>query len=272
MSVAKKLDKASGLFFFAGFLLSKLQYIPFPQASAILRFISLGIYLMAYGCWHAASLLHPDQKVRKNKWYSFAQIKEQFLFSSLVGFIATVMSIAAVFIPVLFPPAAWLFLVGNAIWTIGEYNKFKNPPQNDANFSYTRQKSYLYYSVTSTSISLITAVSATLIFVFPPIAIPITIFSLILCVGLGVFAFEFWLDSSFGDHKPTPVPGSYNQISDTLGPSVSQELTDSPEPNCSNCLFLKQKESKTPENIELLSADNTEENSEEHSLGAYSSL
>lgn len=125
MTVAQKLDKASGIFFFAGFLLSKLQYIPFPLASAIFRFISLGIYSLAYLCWLTASLLHPDHPVNYRKWYGFAQIKEQFLLSSFVGLTATVLSVAAVFVPVLFPPAAWLFLIGNAIWAIGEYHKLK---------------------------------------------------------------------------------------------------------------------------------------------------
>ncbi|KTD73170.1 hypothetical protein [Legionella tucsonensis] len=269
MTIAKKLDKASGIFFFTGFLLSKLQYIPFPLASAIFRFVSLGIYSLAYLSWLTASLLHRDHPVNYRKWYGFAQVKEQFLLSSFVGFTATVLSVAAVFIPVLFPPAAWLFLIGNAIWAIGEYHKFKNPPTDDANYSSTRQKNYVSYAVTSTSISLVAAIAATLIFVFPPMAIPITIFSLIICAGLGALAFEFWLNCTFGNHKPDQIPESYTEIGDSLGLSVTQEPSNSPEPGCFNCLFPKpiKKSSNliklSSNTIELL---DIEENQIEHSL------
>ncbi|MGL5742490.1 MAG: hypothetical protein ACRCXC_08040 [Legionella sp.] len=274
MTVAQKLDKASGVLFFAGFVVSKLQYAPFPLASAIFRFVSLGIYLMAYGFCLTANLLHPDHKEHQDKWYGFAQIKEQFIFSSFIGLLGTVTSIAAVFIPALFPPAAWLFCIGNAIWAVGEYHKFKNPPKNDENYSSSRQRAYLSYSITTTAISLVTAISATLMFVFPPAAIPITIFSLIICAGLGALAFDFWLNSSFGEHKPSPAPNSYHQMSDSLGPSVSNDLKDSPEPECSNCLFWKHKDPRkdnAPE-IELATLHSLAESDSEHSLRAYSSL
>lgn len=270
MTIAQKLDKASGVFFFTGFLLSKLQYIPFPLASAIFRFVSLGIYSLAYLSWLTASLLHPDHPVNYRKWYGFAQIKEQFLLSSFVGLTATIISVAAVFIPALFPPAAWLFLIGNAIWAIGEYHKFKNPPKEDANYSSARQKSYVSYAVTSTSISLVAAVAATLIFFFPPMAIPITIFSLIICAGLGALAFEFWLNCTFGNHKPDQTPESYTEMGDSLGPSISEEPSNSPEPGYFNCLFPKStKKSSTAntiESIELSDILDIKENQEEHSL------
>lgn len=93
-----EIRKTSGIFFL-GFLLSKLQYLPFPLVSAIFRFLSLGIYSLAYGSWSIACLLHPDHKEHHHKWYGFAQIKEQFLFSSFIGLIATGLSVAAVLYP-----------------------------------------------------------------------------------------------------------------------------------------------------------------------------
>ncbi len=230
MANAKYFDKASGIFFFSGFMLSKLQYLPFPVVSAIFRFISLSSYLLAYGSWFIANLLHPGHQEREDKWYGFAKIKEQFLFSSLIGFIATVLSVVAITVPVLFPPAAWLFMFGNLIWTIGEYHKLNNPPIDDADFSRTRQQSYFAYAATTTTISLITAAAATLMLIFPPAAIPITIFSLLICVGLGVLAFEHWLDSSFGAHKPSPAPSSHKKMGNELAPSLSAENTHSPAP------------------------------------------
>lgn len=230
MANAKNFDKASGIFFFSGFMLSKLQYLPFPLASAIFRIVSLGSYLLAYGSWFTANLLHPGHKEREDKWYGFAKIKEQFLFSSLIGFAATVLSVVAIALPIFFLPAAWLFLLGNLIWTIGEYHKLNNPPTDDADFSKTRQQSYFTYAATTTTISLITALAATLMLIFPPAAIPITIFSLLVCVGLGAFAFQHWLDSSFGDHEASQAPSSHNKMGQELAPSPSAKKTHEPAP------------------------------------------
>lgn len=230
MANAKHFDKASGIFFFSGFMLSKFQYLPFPLASAIFRFTSLGSYLLAYGSWFLANLLHSGHQEREDKWYGFAKIKEQFLFSSLLGFIATILSVVAVVLPVLFPPAAWLFLLGNLIWAIGEYHKLNNPPADDADFSQTRQQAYFAYAATTTAISLVTAVAATLMLIFPPAAIPITIFSLLICVGLGALALEHWMDSSFGAHEPSQAPSSHNKMAKELSPTLSAENIHSQAP------------------------------------------
>ena len=219
MNAEQKLEKSSGFFFFAGFMLSKLQYLPFPIVSAVFRFLSLGLYFGGYSSWFAASLMQPGQKQPKDKWYAFAKLKEQFLFSSLVGFIATALSVAAVFVPVLFPPAAWLFFLGNVIWAIGELHKLKHPPAHKEDFSHTRQKAYLSYAITTTAISLVTALAATLMVVFPPATLTITIFSLLICVGLGALALECWLNSNFGKHEPLKKADSYTNITDELGAS-----------------------------------------------------
>lgn len=252
MANAKYFDKASGIFFFSGFMLSKLQYLPFPVVSAIFRFVSLSSYLMAYGSWFIANLLHPGHQEREDKWYGFAKIKEQFLFSSLIGFIATILSVVAITVPVLFPPAAWLFMLGNLIWTIGEYHKLNNPPADDADFSQTRQQSYFAYAATSTAISLITALAATLILIFPPAAIPITIFSLLICVGLGALAFEHWLDSSFGAHKPSQAPSSHQKMVNELAPSLSAENTHSPVPYHGKALLTTSTTKESKHKIEML--------------------
>ncbi|KTC89036.1 hypothetical protein OQJ15_05465 [Fluoribacter dumoffii] len=255
MTVAQKLEKASGIFFFTGFLLSKLQYIPFPLAAAAFRFISLGVYLLAYLSWLTASVLHPDHREHHLKWYGFAQIKEQFMLSSFIGFTATIISVAAVFLPALLPPAAWLFLLGNIIWTIGEIHKLKNPPQPHDKSSYSRQEAYVSYAITSSVMTLVTAASATLIFLFPPAAIPITIFSLIICTGMGALAFEFWLKSTFSDLTQDEINDSYAQMGDSLGPSDSLELTEAPEPGYWKSLNWRSEKTKnhlSPESSDLL--------------------
>ncbi|QMT60430.1 hypothetical protein [Legionella sp. PC997] len=261
MTVAQKLDKASGIFFFAGFLLSKLQYIPFPLAASIFRFLSLGVYGLAYLSWFTACHLHPDHPEHYRKWYGFAQIKEQFIFSSAIGFTATVISVAAIFVPALFPPAAWLFLLGNIIWAIGEYHKLKNPPPADENFSSTRQKAYVSYAVTSTAISLVAALAATFILLFPPLAIPITIFSLLICVGLGALAFEFWLNANLGQHEPDLRPDSYFEMTETLKPSPSLDHSNSPEPepSCFNGLFSDPPKQSQPSKSSVKDEEHKEE-------------
>ena len=215
MSHARRLDKASTYFFSTALVLSKLQYIPNAMATFVLKLSSLSLYLIGYALWFSASLLRGDHKRHNPNWYGFAQHKIQASFASITGFIATGLSIAAAFVPVLFPPAAWLYVVSNIIWTIAEYHKLNNPPKDTEHFSYSRQRAYLSYTITITTMSVVTAVAATLILVFPPIAIPATIISVIISIGLGILAFEYWMDSTHGDHKETLVSGSYYEMTES---------------------------------------------------------
>jgi hypothetical protein len=227
MSKAKYLENASGACFFSGFMLSKLQYLPFPIIAAILRFVSLGIYLIGYIMWFIACLLQPEYKRKGAKWYGFAMLKDQLLFSSLIGFIATIISLIAIPIPFLFPAAAWLYTLGNALWAIGEYHKLHNPPEEDKQFSYKKQNAYFKYSVTMTLISLVTAIASSLIIALPLATIPITVFSACICVGLGAFAFENWLEATFGEHKTGS--NSKNHIKTTTNEAPPPENIPKPE-------------------------------------------
>ncbi|MGC1182212.1 hypothetical protein [Legionella sp.] len=202
-------DDTGNFFSFSGFILSKLQYIPFTKAP-IFGYISLAFYLIGYAAWCGYNFLRPEDQKQENKWYGFAKIKAQFLFSSLIGFTATVVSIAAIFIPFLYPSAAWLFLLANIFWAIGEYHKLKTPPNNDEN--------YFSYILTTTVISLVTAITATLSFVFPIAALPIFIFSLLIYISLGALALEFLLNSKFDDPKPVQYSESYFKMNNKLGP------------------------------------------------------
>ena len=226
MPNTKYLEKSSGPLFFTGFIASKLQYVPFAAAAAAFRFISLGLYLIAYSFWFAASYNQPEHERADKEWYGFAQIKEQFLFSSLTGFIATVVSVAAIFVPALFPPAAWLFVLGNAFWTIGEYHKLNNPPK-DQDFSYSQQEAYTSYALSTSIISVISAISATIMFVFPPITMPLSIFTILVCAGFGVLACEYLLDYNFGDH-PTTFTSSADAMEKGLGAGVSPQNDHTP--------------------------------------------
>jgi hypothetical protein len=249
MSKARYLENASGACFFSGFMLSKLQYLPFPIVAAILRFVSLGVYLIGYGMWFIASLLQPKHQRKNAKWYGFAMLKDQLLFSSIIGFIATIISLIAVSIPFLFPAAAWLYTLGNIIWAVGEYHKLQNPPEQNTNLYYEKQNAYFKYSLTMTTISLVTAVASTLIIALPLATIPITVFSACICVGLGAFAFENWLVSTFGTHHDLPLNESYNQIKTELGVLYrSPQPKEQPEPYHEKNFFASSSKSKTEMN------------------------
>ncbi len=231
------LNNASGGFFFSGFMLSKLQYIPVPIASAVFRFFSLGLYMLGYAAWFFSSYFQPEYKKHKEKWYGFAKIKEQFLLSSFVGFIGAVISIGAVFFTPLLPLAACFFLLGNIIWVIGELHKYKNPPAHDENFSLTRQKAYVGYAATATSITLVAAVSCILMIALPFLALPITLFSLLIYVGLGALALDFWLDSYIGNHKKFNANSSSATVLDGLGAAYQEEHKAELDPHHSKRLF-----------------------------------
>lgn len=260
MPNTKYLEKSSGPLFFTGFIASKLQYVPFAAAAAAFRFLSLGLYLIAYSFWFAASYNQPEHERADKEWYGFAQIKEQFLYSSLTGFIATAMSVAAIFVPALFPPAAWLFVLGNAFWTIGEYHKLNNPPK-DQDFSYSQQEAYTSYALSTSIISVISAISATIMFVFPPITMPLSIFTILVCAGFGVLACEYLLDYNFGDH-PTSFTSSADAMEKGLGAGVSpqKDHTNTHEPVHTVQIF-QEPPTVVPENTASLAANEDDKRS-----------
>lgn len=185
-----------------------------------MRLTALGFYLIAYFLWFLRTLVDQRQDRHDDKWYGFAPYKIQFSLSAILGAVGCVISVIGFFFPPLLVPAAWLFLVGNTIWVIGEYHKFKNPPENDENYAPSYQDSYLRYSVIVTTITLISAISATCIFCFPAISIPIFIFSALLCIGLSIISSDLWLEANFGEHRPLhEIQDSYTKLNHSLGPS-----------------------------------------------------
>lgn len=222
---ASKLGKASSFFFFSGFVISKIQYLPVAIVSSALTLLSLGMYFIGYALWFISSHFHPDQKIANEEWYSFAQFKEQFLYASILGLIGTLLSITAIFFPVVLVPAAWLYVGSNILWAIGEFHKLNNPPVDDENFNYEKQNNYLSYALTMTTIALIAATATTLVYFFPPIALTVILTSSIICVGLGLLAAEHWLNSNFGDYKKDPDTGVKNH--NTSYKSMSRNLQNS---------------------------------------------
>ncbi len=231
MSTTSTLGKVSTFFFLSGFVCGKAQYLPFPLVGSIFNGISLLFYMMGYGVWFISSHFHPDHTYNEDEWYGFAQFKEQHLFAATLGLIATVLSIAGFFAPVLLIPAAWVFLASNCMWATSEYHKLQNPHPEDEEYSHTYQKAYFSYALTLAGIGLVTALSTTLVFLFPPLTFPILIASGVVIAGLSILVAEIWLSYTFDDHPRTPVSSnSHQQIIEALGPKKELEETNSPEP------------------------------------------
>ena len=199
--------------------------------------LALVFYTLGYSVWFISSHFYPNNTPKKDEWYGFAQFKEQYLYSAALGIIGTTLSLAALALPVLIVPAAWIFLAANLMWTAAENNKLNNPPPTDENYSKSHQEAYLSYTLTITIMSAIAAVGATLAFLFPPIAISLFIITSILTVGLTVLAGDIWLGFTFGDHKPTSIENSHDQMNKTLGPITSPTETVSPAPFHGKDLF-----------------------------------
>lgn len=222
MSHARRLSKSSSYFFASAFVFGKAQYLPVPLVSSSLRLISFSLSFIGYTLWLIGSSLRPDEEKYTGDWYGFAQLKEQYLYAALLGMIASLIGICAITSPVLILPSVWIFFSSNVVWSIGEFHKLNNPPAHEKEFSYGYQQTYLMYSLTMSSIGLLTAAAATAAFIFPPAAPIIFILSSILAVGLGALAVEHWVNANFGDHSKVDAEAlkkrdtSYNTMKNAL--------------------------------------------------------
>ncbi|MCL5271801.1 MAG: hypothetical protein M1486_00440 [Gammaproteobacteria bacterium] len=236
----REFGKLSNILFLLGFIVSKIQYIPIAIISSVVNIIALGCYFLAYGAWFVSSHFQPNHKNNENEWYGFSQFKEQFLYAAAIGLAATLISLSAIYFPVLIVPASWLFFSSNVFWTIGEYNKLQDPPKSDEHYSHSGQNSYVAYAITTTATGLTSALSATLILIFPPLTVPVVIISTIISIGLGVLATEYWLDYTFGNHNDTPILAqSYDQMSKSLTEAKQLDQELSAQPYHENELFKR---------------------------------
>lgn len=247
MSKSKILDKLSSYSFILGMIASKIQYIPINIATPFLNLTSLTLYLLGYFLWFLSSHFSPDHRAEYTQWYGFAQFKEQNIYAASVGILAALVSIAAIALPVLAIPAAWMFVCCNSIWSISEYHKLKNPIK-DENYSESYQQSYFSYTLAMTTMGIIGALATTLIFFFPTITIPALVLSGIISIGIGIVAAEYWVDFTFGDHKKTSSSTtSYDKMNNQLGASVQLEEAHNPVPHHGKDLFKASEADKEDE-------------------------
>lgn len=155
----------------------------------ILR-IPVGVFwLIGYGAWYLESLINGQTHPHKgNGWYTFAEFKTQNEIAALVGTIAAILLLVA---PELIVPIAWLFAISNVFWAIAAHHKSNVIHPEDDNYSTDKQKMYSYLCMTVTSLSLITAVAATLMFFLPftaPVAMPILtgVGIILICANIGI--------------------------------------------------------------------------------------
>lgn len=221
---ATGLDRASGYFFTAGFFISRMRVLPFAILNSVLNLTSLLAYLVGYIAWFAATLFYTDRP-RSDAWYGFAEFKQQYQISSVIGTAATIICLTY---PPLIIPALWLFVVSNFIWGVSEYHKKNNPALWDNDFSSARHDYYLNYVYLMTTVSLLTAGASTLALYVPTIAAATLMASTIVGSALTVVAFYYWYTQAYGHYKPNRVQHSYNSMAEILGnsPSVENTLED----------------------------------------------
>lgn len=228
MSHAKRIEKASGVLFFFGFICSKLQFIPIQIASALFLIVSVLLYFIAYLLWLTSCQLHPHHPRKEWSWYGFTEFKHQHRIAALIGTIAVIACIIALILPMATIPACWLFVLSNCFWCIAEYHKYKHPPKNDANYSSTQQKNYIYYTLLITAVSIISAIATTLVITCPVIAAPTLIIAAVFCFILSVTALHFWIKYSFEPGKPASCLDSHQIMAKEL--SAQPDLNLSPNP------------------------------------------
>jgi hypothetical protein len=237
VSKTKILDKLSGFSFTLGMIASKIQFIPINLATPFLNLASLMLYLLGYSLWYVSSHFYPEHHPEYTKWYGFAQFKEQNSYAAFLGILGALTSMAALALPVLALPAAWIFFGCNVFWTMAWYHKLKNPLKDEP-YSEAYQRSYLSYSLAITTMGLVGALATTLVFIFPAITIPALALSGALSIGLGLVALDFFLDFTFNDHKKTPIcKNSYDKMTNELSVPLQLEQTTSLSPYQGKELF-----------------------------------
>lgn len=229
MSLAKRLEQISSGLFFVGFLISKLEHLPLVTISGIFNLVALTMYLLGYIFWISASYIFPEHTQRTDRWYGFSQFKDQYKVAATIGTIATLLFIGAMFVPIINIPALWIFVISNGVWFTAEYHKLQHPPTYDKQFSPEKQRSYLYFAMMITLLSVVAAIAGTIAFACPPIAIMVLTVSTVISLVLGAAAVMYWFDSNFPTTKysaedvpDVTIKSTYNQINDlTKAPSLS---------------------------------------------------
>jgi len=232
---ARFFDKLCGNFFLAGFLLSKLKIIPNKFLNQGINLLALVAYLGGYTTWYLAALFFPSQTRKRGTWYGFAEFKEQFQVTALLGSFATLLCI---FNPTLIIPILCIYAVANIFWTFAEYHKYRNPPTYDPLYSTAAQANFMKYVILTTGISLLTAVCATISVIFPIAATATFVFSTLFTTSFSLLALLYMKRNMLDSFEPDspekkPLESSYKTIAKKTTslsrpkPFAEQPLTES---------------------------------------------
>lgn len=208
--------------------LSTLKRI--PMLSEILSIPIFVLWLIGYSTWYLGSLFKSNQNPSKaNGWYGFVEFQQQYQTAALLGLIATVLGF---FLPTLIAPIAWLYAIANVFWSIGNYHETALPHPDNPTYSTEKQKKYTFFSMGITTLSLIAAVSATILTFFPlaaPITLPILqiITAAVTLITATLFLYYFFSKSKLDSEVI---------IADKDSPASSiNRFTNTPaEPTCFN--------------------------------------
>lgn len=230
MTLIEKINKACNFFFFTGFVISKLQFLPIPMISLITKSVSLSMYFLGYILWYISTYFHSNDPMIKPEWYEFAKTHELYRYSAILGIISTVLGISGIFSPFIALPAAWLFFISNFIWAMGEYQVLHHPPLNNLSYSHAGQYKYVEYANAMTIIALITASTCTFALLYPAFAVPVLLTSSMISTGIGFAALESWLEYHYGHIPPDIKPESYQLLQQKLGANVNNTVDKQIQP------------------------------------------
>ena len=226
MNHAKNLDNASGKLFLAGFMTAKLRQLPIPFVGQTFGLISYSCYLIGYVLWLIASRFYPDQPPKTEAWYGFTQIKHQNRTAASLGLIGVTLCLLSFAFPVLLLAGMSLFAVSNLVWSVAEYHRRQNPPQNEASYSPPRQNYYVSYAVLSTIVSVMSAAALALAVICPPIGIPALFISGFIGFTMTIAACYFLLNTPPTEDRTKPgaetITGSHRRMQPQLSASNAE--------------------------------------------------
>jgi hypothetical protein len=229
--IAKHLDYISGVVFFGAFLISKPQYLPHPLISSISKLVGLCGYLIGYFLWFLSTLCYEHHDRLENKWYGFAEFKDQFQVTSIIGLVATILCLV---FPIFILPATCLFAISNILWLIGEHHRNNTPNLPGEPLSSAAKNYYFNYVRLITTASVIAAVGMTIAFFCPVIALPVMAVTTILGIGLSLIAMIFLVmkscvkkpaEENVAISEASNHPDTANECQDELGLRIVPEIT-----------------------------------------------
>ena len=228
--LANTTDKISRGLFFVAFLSSKLKSIPVGLIALIFNFISLALYILGYSVWYLSSWLTgkaPSFYTNgdASDYGYFKNHIHQYKLSSILGIVASVLSIASFWVPGLALAAAAVFLFSNVYWCLGERNKLKQYKINEDE-RLTSQQHYYDYALLTTAVSFLAVAAITSSLFFPSMAVWIIVASTYLSVVISCYALTKWIDSyeTAPDTTQTPNESTYQKLN-TMMPKYE------PDPN-----------------------------------------